>query len=279
MASLLLAILSSSLVAVIMRISGNRVKDNLGMLAMNYVVCTLLSGLSGGFAALMKPADAGNLVVLAMGAVNGLLYLAGFVLMQINTQRNGVVLSSIFQKLGLLVAMVVSICVYHEVPTLLQGIGFLVAVVAIIMMNYQKGGNAAGYRAGLIWMLLACGMANAMSQVFSEFGRPDLEGQFLMLTFGSAMVLCMALMMTKKQRIGRREFVFGTLIAVPNFFSSKFILGALETLPAVIVQPVSNVGSILVVTLAGVLVFRERLTKRQWIAVAAILVALVLLNI
>lgn len=279
MLSLCLAILSSSLVSVVMRLSGSRVKDNLGMLAMNYIVCTLLSGLLGGFGELLSPMDSGRATVLAMGGINGVLYLAGFVLMQINIQRNGVVLSSIFQKLGLLVAMVVSVCVYHEVPTLPQGVGFVLAVLAIIVMNYRKSGETVGYKAGLIWMLLACGMANAMSQVFSEFGRPELEGQFLMFTFGSAMVLCLAMMAAKKQKIGLWEFAFGALIAVPNFFSSKFILGALETLPAVIVQPVSNVGGILMVTLAGLVLFRERLTKLQWAGMAAILVALVLLNI
>jgi multidrug transporter EmrE-like cation transporter len=35
----------------------------------------------------------------------------------------------------------------------------------------------------------------------------------------------------------------------------------------------------LVVTLAGVLAFRERLRKNQWIALAVILAALALLNI
>ena len=279
MIALILAILSSSLVSVIMRISGGRVKYNLGMLAMNYIVCTLLGGLLGGFGELHSPVSSGRGAVLTMGIFNGVLYLAGFVLMQINIRRNGVVLSSIFQKLGLLVAMVVSICVYREVPTLLQGIGFVLAILAIVVMNYQKNGETAGYKAGLIWMLLACGMANAMSQVFSEFGRPELEGQFLMFTFGSAMLLALGMMVSQKQRIGLWELCYGILIAVPNFYSSKFILGALETLPAVIVQPVSNVGSILVVTVTGVLAFRERLSKRQWIGIGAILVALVLLNV
>ena len=58
-----------------------------------------------------------------------------------------------------------------------------------------------------------------------------------------------------------------------------FILGALETLSAVIVFPVFSVGGILMVTLAGILAFRERLNKQQWIGVCAILAALILLNI
>ena len=279
MISLCLAILSSSLVSIIMRLSGKRITNNVGMLAMNYIVCTLLAGITGGFAELGQPVSDATGVVLAMSVFNGAVYLAGFVLMQISIRRNGVVLSSVFQKLGLLVAMAVSVCIYKEVPTLLQGIGFLLAICAIIVMNYRKSGETAGDKAGLIWMLLACGMANAMSQVFAELGRPELQGTFLMVTFGSALVLCLALMVSKKQRIGIWEFVFGALIAVPNFFSSHFILGALETLSAVVVQPVYNVGSILVVTLAGLLAFRERLSRQQWIGVGVIVTALVLLNI
>ena len=40
-----------------------------------------------------------------------------------------------------------------------------------------------------------------------------------------------------------------------------------------------SVGSILVVTLAGVVLFRERLEKHQWLGIAVVLAALVLLNV
>ena len=276
MISLCFAVLSSSLVAIIMRLSNGRVKYNLGMLAMNYIVCTLLSGLSGGFAALPQ---LGQGRVLAMGAVNGALYLAGFVLMQFNTRCSGVVLSSVFQKLGLLVSMSVSVLVYRQVPTALQGLGFLLAVAAIVLMNLGKGHRAGAFHPGLVWMLLTCGMASAMNQVFKESGGGQPEGLFLFCTFATAMVLCAGLTAMRGQRIGRKEVLFGTMIAVPNFFSTKFVLGALESLSAVIVQPVNSVGTILVVTLTGMLLFRERLTRQQWIGIAVILVALVLLNV
>ena len=277
MISLCLGILSSALVSVIMRLSSGRVKNNLGMLTMNYIVCSVLSALFCDAAQTFGTPDLGT--ALSLGGINGLLYLAGFILMQINIQHNGVVLSSIFQKLGLLVPIVISVCFYHEMPSILQGTGFLLAVAAIILMNYQKDTGNAGFKLGLFGMLLACGMAEAMSKIFKEAGVPELEPQFLFYTFASAMVLCFLCMIAKKQRIGLSELFFGTLIAIPNFFSSKFLLGALETIPAVIVFPVFSVGTILAVTLAGVLLFRERITKQQWIAISIILVALVLLNI
>ena len=75
------------------------------------------------------------------------------------------------------------------------------------------------------------------------------------------------------------EVLYGFAVGVPNYFSAKFLLAALETVPAVIVYPTFSVATILVVTLAGVALFKERLGKRQWTAVAVILVALVLLNL
>jgi len=168
---------------------------------------------------------------------------------------------------------------YREMPDAAQAIGFVVAVAAIVLMNYQKEQANVGSRWALIVMLFSCGMADAMSKIFTESGAGHLEGQFLMYTFGMAMVLSLVMTVTKGQRIGLRELIFGTMIAVPNFFSSKFLLGALESLSAVIVYPVFSVGTILVVTLTGVLAFRERLNRQQWAGIGAILVALVLLNV
>ena len=279
MISLCLSVLSSALVSIVMRLSGGRVKHGLGMLTMNYIVCALLAGFFGGYQGALNLTDQRIGTVLAMGTVNGVLYLAGVVLMQLNVRKNGVVLSSIFQKLGLLVTLVISVVFYRELPDLLQGFGFVIALAAIVLMNYQKGSGRVGSRWALIAMLLCCGMADAMSKIFTESGVAELEGQFLFYTFAVAMALCFVLMTMKGQKIGIKEAVFGTMIAIPNYFASVFLLGALESLRAVVVYPVFSVGTILVVTLAGVLAFRERLNKQQWIGVAAILAALVLLNI
>ena len=73
--------------------------------------------------------------------------------------------------------------------------------------------------------------------------------------------------------------LFGALLGIPNFFSTKFLLMALGDLPAVIVYPTFSVGTILVVTVAGLLLFKEKLGKRQALAMSVILLALMLLNI
>lgn len=274
MLNLILAILSSALVSLTMRVSGSKIKNNIAMLAVNYIMCAILAWMYTGFSAAFPAGSP-----LLLGGINGVLYLAGFVLLQRNIRTNGVVLSATFIKLGLLVSMVVSVVFFGERPELWQWAGFALAVSAIVLMNYRPGAGKAGNTAGLILLLLAGGGGDAMSKIFEELGNPVHSGHFLLYTFLMAFVLCAILCVRSKEKAGKWEWAFGLIIGIPNFFSAKFLLGALNDIPAVVVYPVYSVATILAVTVTGILVFREKLDKRQWLALAMILVALVLLNI
>ena len=278
MANLFLAITCSALISIIMRLSNDRVKGTVSMLVMNYLMCLMIAVFCTGVGNLL-PDSAELPVVLGMGVVNGALYLAGFVLLQMNVKQNGVVLSSIFMKLGLLVPMVLSILLFGEVPSIRQTIGFMIAVAAILVINLERGTSTTKFKVGLILLLLGGGCADAMSKVFEVFGDPAFASQFLLYTFIIAFLLCIGLVLWKKERLGRGEMLFGLMIGVPNYFSAKFLLRALEDVAAVIAYPTYSVGTILVVALVGVLVFRERLSGRQWIGIVLILLALILLNI
>lgn len=274
---LVLAILSSAMVSIFMRLSSDRVSGNISMLAVNYLTCLAISLMYTGTNSVI-PEHPAFLQTLGMGAVHGFLYLFGFVMLQMSVKQNGVVLSSIFMKLGLLVPMLVSVLIFGERPVVTQIIGFVIAIAAIVLINVEGNSASVKFRFGLLLLLLGGGCADTMSKVFEEVGESALESQFLLYTFLTAWLLCVVLMLQKKQRPGCPEFLFGCAVGIPNFFSAKFLLKALESVPAVIAYPTYSVATILVVTLVGVLAFRERLEKRHWIAVGAILVALIMLN-
>lgn len=277
MVYLLLAIVSSALISVIMRLSADKVKGNLSMLATNYVICMLLSAVYAGGNVLPVKAE-GFSAALGLGVLGGILFLAAFVLMQRSTIKNGVVLSSLYMKLGLLVPMVLSVAAFGEMPAAVQIVGFCLAVGAIVLMNAGEG-KRGGLKAGLLLLLLVGGGADAMAKLYEEFGPAELNGQYLFYVFFVALVLCAVLVILKKERPGKNELLYGALIGIPNFFSSRFLLGALGQIPAVVVYPTFSVATILLVTLTGVAAFKERLTAKQWIGLGVILVALVLLNI
>ena len=278
MLNLILAICSSALIAVIMRLSSHRAKAGKTMLAANYLICLLLAAVYSGFQRLFPNTDTLP-TALGLGILNGALYLGGFVLMQQNVKKNGVVLSSIFTKLGLLVPILLSVFLFGEVPTWLQVAGFVVAIAAIVLINLQKGSKSTTSVGSLLLLLLVTGSADAMSKIFEEVGDPALSDPFVFSTFAVAFLLCVVLVIVSKEKPDLTSVLFGIVIGIPNFFSAKFLLAALQSVPAVIAYPTFNVATLMLITLAGLLLFRERLKAHQWVALGMIAGALVLLNI
>ena len=278
MIHLMLAIFSSAMVAITMRIAQPRVNHPTGLLAANYIVCSLMALMlsASAFSALSAPALS---FPAGLGILNGILYLGSFMLMQWSTRHNGVVLSSVFMKLGILVPTVLSILWFKEIPTTVQVIGFVLAILAILIINYQKGTKLSRGSWGLILMLLAGGMGDGMSKIYEAYGNPAFQNMFLFFTFFAALLLCLGLTWRRKERIGRKELAYGALLGIPNFLSSLFLLHSLSTVPAVIAFPTFSVAVILVVSVAGLLFFRERLNPRQIVGGLLICVALVLLNL
>ncbi len=277
MGFLLLAIFCSSMISITMRLSSGKVSGHFSMLSINYLVCGILGALYSDFS-LFASHTSGVSVTIGLSVLYGALLLAGLVLLQVSTRKNGIVLSSLFMKLGLLVPFLVSILFFQEVPTGLQIAGFCVAAGAIVVFNLKKDGQSR-FGIGLILLLLASGGGDAIVKVFEALGPQVLSNHFLCFSFSVAFVLCTGLVILKKERPDGKAILYGSMIGIVNFFSSKFILGALTQIPAVVVFPTYSVATMLVVTLCGVLFFKERLLKRQWLAFAAVIAALVMLNI
>ena len=273
---LFLAIAGSSMISILLRLSSGKIKEGCSMLAFNYLTCTVLGMAYAGFTPGIFQ-NPGFPAALGLGVVNGILLLVSFILMQSSVRKNGVVLTSIFTKLGLLVPVVLSVVVFREMPTRVQVIGFCIAIAAIIVINLRK--DTGRFDWSLIILLLLAGGTDAMAKIYEVLGPADLTDPYLLYSFGSAFVMCVGVVIARKEQPSFREFLFGTLIGIPNFLSSKFLLSALATVPAVVAYPTFSVATLLVITLTGVLAFREKLRAYQWAALAATLVALVMLNV
>lgn len=277
MVYLILAIVCSSLVTLVMRASEKYSKNNLSMLASNYIMCALLGVLYTGPANLF-PAQDGLGQTLALGAIGGVLFLGSFMLLQWNIHKNGVVLPTTFMKLGVIIPTLLSIAVFGEKPRLVQVLGVLLAIFAIVLMQ-GRGSESAKSTVSLLLLLLVTGFSNAMSKIFERVGSPAFSDHFLLYIFGVAFILCVSLCLVKKQKLALADVLCGFAIGIPNYFSTRFMLLSLSRVPAVVAYPSYSVSSIVLVTLVGVIAFREKLAKRKLIALGIILAALVLLNL
>lgn len=274
---LILAIISSALVSIMMRTSEGRIKNNISLLSVNYIICLILAcGHMGPENVFISGKGLGTAI--GFGIINGVIYIGSFLLFQYNVKKNGVVLSAVFMKLGVLVPTLMSIIVFRESPKPMQILGFLSAIIAIVLINFEKGNTHVAFRAGLLLLLLGCGFADGMSKIYEELGSVKFEEQFLVYTFIAAFVLSLLLVKNKKQTFGKKELLYGTLLGIPNYYSARFLLKALGEVEAVVVYPTYSVATIALVSLAGVVLFKEKFSKRQILAIVIISISIVMLN-
>lgn len=278
MLAMILTILCSSLLSVFMRMSEGKAKGKMTVLAVNYLTCILLASGYSGVATLFPAQAPGFSVTLLLGMITGVFYMLTLVFNQKCIAKNGVVLSSVFAKLGSLLVPIIVALFYDKAPSLCQliGAGLSVAAILLITDNGRKG--AAASLALMLVLLLVEGISSSMGKIFNEEGAKALSDQYLFYTFGSALLISAAAAVAKKEKPGLQELLYGVLIGVSNFFASRFMLQAVDQVGAMIFYPTRGVMVILLITLAGVMLFHERLRKKQWLAMGIILLAVALLN-
>ena len=277
---LLLAVVSSAMVSILMRISEKYVRGNMVMFCANYAACMAASLIyMGSIRSLVFGAGTGTAV--ALGAATGFLYLAAFILLQKNVNCNGVILSGAAMKLGgVLIPIIAAVLLFQERMKWVQLAGAVLAAAAIVLINREKGETGrGGKKQWLAVLLLVSGFADTMANIFDKTGPVALKDFYLFCTFFAALLIALTLALRKRQRITAADLLCGLLIGIPNYYSARFLLLSLGSVPAVVAYPVFSVGTIVVISTAGVVFFHESLSRHKKGALLLILASLVMLNI
>lgn len=276
----MLAIASSAMVSVGMRLGEGHVRNTMAMFTANYAVCLAISRFYMGNIRLFAY-ESGIETAIGLGLASGLLYLAGFVLLRQSIRHNGIVLSSASMKLGaVLIPVMAAVLLFHEQMKRPQLWGCVLAVSAILLINLEKEQiDDGGKKIWLIILLLLSGLTDTMANIYDKTGTEALKNHYLFYTFLTALLLAFMMALRGRDRVNAADVYCGLLIGVPNYYSARFLLLALRDVPAVIVYPVYSAGTIITTTLAGLAVFHEKLSGKKAAALALILISLVMLNI
>lgn len=276
---LLLAIASSAMVSICMRLSEKHIKTEMGMFMANYAACVLLSFLfmNKGIDYLAK---ASLVPMVGLGVISGVLYLVSFLFLKFNMKHNGIVMASTFMKLGVLIPTIMAIVIFREVPKVTQIMGITLSVIAIIMLHFEKEALKEGNKKSwLLLLLVLSGFTDSMANIYEKMGSASVKDGYLLITFATAFLLTVYFTLTGKEKVSGKDLLFGLLIGIPNYFSARFLLLALEEVAAVLVYPTYSVATMITITLAGVFLFKEKISKKKVCALGFIVVALCLLNI
>lgn len=276
---LLLAIAANTGMSFVMRYSESHSGNRYGVTVFNYLTGVLVSLLLLKDKTLFISGGQGWFTVL-FAVVNAVLFVGCLIAIQYNISKNGVGLTTTFNRLGILIPTILSALFFGEIPAALQIAGLGLAVFAIVFINKESSADAeqARLRTALLLPFLLGGSVDMASKLYGHFGNSDYQELFILYTFAFSLILSIGICLWKNPRITRQDMVSGVLVGIPNQLSALFLLKAVALLPAYLVFPVYSAAVILAVNVLNLLVFREKLSKHQAVGTGIIALALVLIN-
>ena len=280
------AILSSSCMAIALKIFHTQQGNRYGIILGNYIICILLSWF---MLPDHKPVFHWNMETILCGILGGFFFVLGLVLMQRSIEKNGAILTTAFSKLGIMIPTLLSILIFGERPSARQTAGILLAAAALICI-YSKDEESERLPQVrsfspilLILVMFGNGGGDFLAKIFERIGDRSQDTLYFFILFVTAALLTTILVIHEYRKTGKKvllqDFFAGGFVGIPNYFSSILLLAALVRLPAVMVYPGFSIGTILLVAVFSSAVLRERMTKRSKAGLLLIMIALVLLNV
>ena len=227
------------------------------------------------------------------GILMGVLFISVFNLIGYSTNRTGITITQTANKLSMVIPVLVSYFLYHESLTLLKGAGICLALLAVILVSQQEHKEAAATSGrGLLFVLplvlfVSSGLIDTLTKYvqFMYLKNEDQSNTYLICGFLTAFIAGFIILLIQLLR-GKRTFqmkavVAGILLGIPNYFSIYFLVKALQhnQLSSSAIIPLNNIGVLLLVTVFGVFVFNEKLSRINYVGLFLTLVAMLLIFI
>lgn len=215
---------------------------------------------------------------LICGTLTGTLYFLSFILYQKSIAKNGIGVSGTFSRLGILVPVFLSIVLWADIPNMFQFIGILLAVFAIVVMNYSRT-HKSSFNKMLIFLLLTGGFGDFFNKLFQKYSSVSFRNLFLFFVFLAAFILSFYFTIKSKYKLNKKDLILGIILGIPNLFSTYFFILALSKIQGSIAFPLNSSLTILAINFVGVLVFKEKLSQNQVIATIVTTIGVILMNL
>lgn len=254
----------------------------------NYITCVITGSIVNG----AFPIHAENIQTpwFAWAMIMGVMFVSIFNIVAITAQKNGVAVASVANKLSLIIPVILSVYLYQETVAGWKAVGVGLALVAVVLTCYtntekeqtaQK--NKWVYLLPLV-LFISSGLLDALiNHVQLTYVTAENNNDYLVSSFFSAAtigsLLLLIQLIRRKQVFVWKNLLAGVLIGIPNYFSIWCLVHFLQESPwqTSASIPVNNMGIVLFSAVVAWLLFKERLTKINWLGILLSLVAIYLI--
>lgn len=283
MASLLFCMLTTIIVGIVFKLYPRYGINTLQAIVVNYFVCVIMASLVLGEFAIEAEVVEKDWFPYAI--LLGFIFISGFNLIAYSVQKIGITITTIMQKMSIVLTVPVAVWMYNESMSAWKISGLLLGLVAIYLTNKKDKDEVAVpvsnwlLAVPVIVLLMAVAIETGLQYVQETFleGKGGLK--FTATLFGCAgstgLILVIFGLITGRLKFSYKNILAGIVLGIPNFFSIYLIIVAIkEGWEGSVFFPINNVSVLALSALIGFWFFNEKLSKANVIGLILAVVSI-----
>jgi len=289
---LFLSILSSAAIYVIFKYIDRFKINTFDVIIINYITASILGIILSDFNQISFSVFKDTWFPYSI--IIGILFILLFVVIAKSSQIVGITITTVSNKMSVIIPIMVSIAIDPiDILTSMKAFGIFLALVAVFLTIYRKRKVDFHPRDIYLPVILFLGMGLVDSLVkYAQQNYVDDSILALFTVVLFVMAACTGLI-TKIFRktpfsdlVKPKTIMWGMALGISNYGSLYFIIRALNhqtnngnTFDGSIVFGINNLGVIALSVLIGILFFKEKLLKINWIGIIISFIAIYILSI
>ena len=207
--------------------------------------------------------------------------------MAITTQKNGLSVVSVATKMSVIIPILFGIFYYQESAAFLKITGIVLALIAVYLASTTKSTSISSKNLLFpLLILIGSGIIDVSLKFIEEYYVNETDaGIFSSAIFASAgsigIFIILYQLLKGRMQLQFKNIIAGIVLGVPNYFSIYFLVKALRTqgLESSTIFTVNNVSIVVLSTILGIALFKEKLILKNWVGIALAVISIVLVTL
>lgn len=230
-------------------------------------------------------------------SIEGVLFITVFYWIAQTTKHYGMSVASVANKMSLVFPVVTSYILFNEPMNTIKWAGLLLALFSVYLVTYTKNIslNNSGKFIFPLLVFVGSGVVDSIINYGNKTYVRSNEQQLMFASFVYAFALITGLLFLKiippDKTSGKRFYhqnsyrwkstiLLGLLLGVPNYYNLFFIIQSLNShvLLSGQIFLILNLSNVIVSSLVGVFIFKEKLLWLNWMGITGAVCAILLMK-
>lgn len=253
----------------------------------NYVVAGSLGFLTTKSAVTPLNASEQPWFYFALGL--GVVFIGSLFVIAETTAKLGISVAQVANRMSVVIPISLAILFYGDSLTAFKIIGIVLAIIAVYLVSHKQNSDTPQQKNWWLFPLIIFICSGIIDSTINYAQRNLLNDDnfdaFLSTIFSTAflfgMIVLLYQLIIKKEKFQLKSIPAGIILGIINYGTMFFIIKALNSkiLEPSALFPINNLSILTLSTIISVIVFKEKLSKKNWLGIGLSLMAILILGL